>query len=260
MKLRGISFAPVLALSAALHVAFAAILSQVAVEPENDTRRPELLLHLSTPPETPKPPMLIMAALPETAPPPEVTPTPPVPTPPTIDDATMRELAEERTRLREELRRARSPESLPPPPEAPQPAQADNPAPQSPPRSGDLSTIRELNFEGYPDDAVALVMARYRMQVKMKVVQGGSNQSFLSSASSNRGDTFLADRNSPPGLYQVFELSRDAVNKMSSLEEQAIRSRGMDPERTHVKRIRFGVVQSDGGYDLGVVELEAEPV
>lgn len=249
-----------LVISGALHLAVAAVLSQVAAPFMAEPDQTELQLHLSSPPETPKPPMLIMAALPESAPPPEVTPTPPVPTPPTIDDATMRELAEERTRLRDELRRARSPESLPPLPDAPEPAPPDKPAPESPPRRGDLSTIRELNLEGYPDQAVAEVMARYRMQVKMKLVQGGSNQSFLSSASSNRGDTFLADRNSPPGLYQVFELSRDAVTKMSSLEEQAIRSRGMDPERTHVKRIRFGIIQSGGGYDLGVVELEAEPV
>jgi hypothetical protein len=29
---------------------------------------------------------------------------------------------------------------------------------------------------------------------------------------------------------------------------------------THVKRIKFGIVQTRDGYDLGVLEFEAEPV
>jgi hypothetical protein len=240
-----------------LHALLAAVLSQLPA-PEVMQPSSELHLHLANPPESPRPPMLIMAALPESAPPPEPTVTP-QPTPPTVDEQTLRELAEERTRLREELRRASSPESLPPLPE-PVAKAPNQPSPPPPPRQGDLSTIRELSMEGYPDSIVGEVMRRYRMQVKLKVVQGGTNQSFLSSASSNKGDTFLADRNSPPGLYQVFELSRDAVTRMSALEEQAIRERGMDPERTHVKRIKFGIVQNAGEYDLGVLEIEAEPV
>lgn len=206
--------------------------------------------------------MIIMAALPE---PPAPEPTPGPATPTVTDEQTLRELAEERTRLREELQLARDPANLPalpPPPAGDVGIASSSPPPDAPgpPRKGNLGTIRELKLQGYPDHVVGEIMLRYRLQVKMKVVQGGTNQSFLSSASSNSGDTFLADRNSPPGLYQVFELSTDAVAKMSRLEEQAIRERGLEPAATHVKRIKFGIVQRGNGYDLGVLEFEADPV
>jgi hypothetical protein len=47
---------------------------------------------------------------------------------------------------------------------------------------------------------------------------------------------------------------------MSRLEDQAIHARGLEPATTHVKRIKFGIVPSGSGYDLGVLELEADPV
>jgi hypothetical protein len=175
----------------------------------------------------------------------------------------LRELAEEREKLREELRQARSDDALPqlPSPPTGEPGLPSNtPPPPSPPRQGSMSTIRELSMEGYPDQVVQTIMQRYRLRVTIKMIQGGTNQKFLSSAANNSGDHFYANAGGAPGLYQVFELSTDAVAKMSHLEEEAIRERGMEPAVTHVKRIKFGIVQTKDGYDLGVLEFEAEPV
>ncbi len=166
----------------------------------------------------------------------------------------LRELAEERERLKAELDRARAEVAGVPPPVAP-PIPASE---ISPPRQGSLGTIRELDLAGPPETVVKDIMSRYRLKVTVKAVPGGSNQSFLSSAASQSGDRFFADRRSPAGIYQVFELSKLAVAKMSRLEEQEILRRGLKPETANVRRVKYGIVETADGHDLGVTEFELQ--
>ena len=66
---------------------------------------------------------------------------------------------------------------------------------------------------------------------------------------------------SSPGVYEVFELSPEAVAHMSRLEESEIRRRNLDLEKTKVTRVVFGIVPTSGGdYDLGLLEFEAQPL
>jgi hypothetical protein len=93
-----------------------------------------------------------------------------------------------------------------------------------------------------------------------KMVPAGSNQEFLSSAADGTGDRYYADRNRRAGYGEVFELSRDSVAVMSRLEEEEIRRRKMDLARTRVTRVKFGIVQQGGKYDIGVTEFHAEAI
>jgi len=244
-------------------VVLAAAAGVLAVIPAPDPDTEEevatvLNLRLPLPQEKPLP-MIIVEAEPEEAPPPEPEPAARTQqaTKPKLTAEQVDELAEERERLKEELERARREVAGLPPPQAP--PDAPPPPHASPPRRGDIGTVRELDLGGQPDNVVQDIMTRYRLKVTIKQVPGGSNQSFLSSAAAPTGERFYADRRSPPGIYQVFELSKFAVAHMSRLEEAEIVRRGGNPETAVVRRVKFGIVDGGGGYDLGVKEIEIEP-
>lgn len=254
----GSGLAAFVAVALALHVLLAYALASV---PGPETQEPAefLVLRMQPPLESATPPPVIVSASPVELPPTEEAPPVQEPEPVTpseeptpIAPEVLDELAQEREALRRELEAARAeiaaaPEFSPPPI-------------PPPPSNGNLGTIRELDLSGFDEDIVTVVMAKYRLKITQRVISGGSNQNFLSSASGPEGQAYVADRSNRPGLYQVFEVSRVAMAKMSKLEEEAIRQRGLDPSSTHVKRIKFGIVVTPAGHDLGVLEFDAEPV
>lgn len=104
-------------------------------------------------------------------------------------------------------------------------------------------------------------MARYKLKVVTQRLEGSSGQNFLSSASKGTNEHFFGGMSVPAGIYEVFQLSRESVALMSRLEEQALRDRGMEPLKSRVVRIVFGIVKSDKGeHVLGVKSLDAEAV
>lgn len=185
-------------------------------------------------------------------------PAAPSPTPASrLDEAALSELAREREKLREQLNQERSLASLPEIPKPVEPA----PDPESDGDTAHHGTIRELDLSGWPQPVVDEIMQRYRLRVVRKAVTGPLRNSFLSSASDPSGDRYFASSRTPPGVYEVFELSRDAVSKMSQAEEEAIVKRGWTPSETHVSHIRFGIVEGASGKpDLGVLTMEAAPL
>lgn len=127
---------------------------------------------------------------------------------------------------------------------------------------GPEGAVRELNLEGFPDNVVEDIMRRYKLQVVLREYrQGGRGASFLSSASRGPGERFFGGLSVPPGVYEVFQLNQETVGLMSQLEEKAIRERGLEPLKSRVIHIVFGIVNSPaGGYELGVQSLEVEKV
>jgi hypothetical protein len=244
----------------------------------------QLTIHLPIGTEQARPPEFLVASLPRSAaetpaagtgdlkkkerqsatpvPTPSVqTPAPVRETPRAIarEDEQLQQLAAEREQLKLQLEHEKqlaaaplSVSNLPAPPE-PQPNQLD--------ADGGLGTVRSLDFEGWPKKVVDEIMRRYDLHITHRKLMRGSNQNFLSSAANERGDKFYADRGTNPGVYEVFELSRRAIAKMSELEEQEIRKRGMNLQRTRVKEARFGIVETGAGeYDIGIVKFVASEV
>jgi hypothetical protein len=254
-----------LLVAVALHGVLAmALLGMKATFPQPTDRR-RLTITLEPASERARP-MYLIASLPLPA---SEQPQPLEPVPPTdnsgrqpsvLDDNTRRELEAERDELRKRLRETRE-LALLPLPEAKGVAVTEQAGTTERPDAGPVGTIRELDLTGWPQAIVDRVMARYRLRVTEKVVTGASNQNFLSSAATSKDNRYYASRDNQPGLYQVFELSRDAVAVMSRLEEQEIRRRNLDIERTRVTRVKFGIVESGTGeYDLGIVSFEAAAV
>ncbi len=130
-------------------------------------------------------------------------------------------------------------------------------------RSGGIEgAVRELKLEGYPPEVLEQIMNRYNLRVVLREFKAGSRgQNFLSSASKGPGEQYFGGLSVPPGVYEVFQLNQETVGLMSRLEEDAIREQGLEPLKTRVIRVVFGIVNSaGGGYELGVLSLDAERV
>ena len=167
-----------LAVAVAAHAVVGAALAFVPSDspPGGVPRGVELLLE--TPPEQPRPLMLV-ARMPKPAPP---QPTPPIAAPPPpgksetppafgLDKDALRELEAERGRLLARLEQERS--TLGTPPKLPQkdnrPSDAPNPR----------GTVRDLQLGGQPREVVDEIMQRYRLRVSERYVPAKSVQTYL---------------------------------------------------------------------------------
>jgi hypothetical protein len=172
----------------------------------------------------------------------------------------LKELAEERERLRVEIAQMKQAAGAIPLPAMPIPKPAvEHQSDSSAGRAG-AGTVRRLDLSGFPQQVVDDIMLRYKLRVTQKLLQGGrTTQNFLSSAQSGAGNRFYASSTEfPAGLYQVFELSPAVVARLSEAEDEEIKRRGWNAQQTHVKFVRFGIVRAKDGYDLGVLEMDAE--
>jgi hypothetical protein len=135
---------------------------------------------------------------------------------------------------------------------------ASMPPPQGLSLPNSPQVIRELDFSHYPPHVVEAVMARYGMRVERRYVSRFSPNTFISRARVAGEKYFYSSAGGSPGIYEVFELTPRALEKMSTLEEEELRRRGFDPARCITKRVVFGLVETPTGqYDLGVLDLEA---
>jgi hypothetical protein len=173
-----------------------------------------------------------------------------------LEDVTLQDLVSEREKLRRELRKldqqavdmAQLP--LPPPPPAETPKAG----------TGFAGTIRDLNLTGVPQADAQTVMGRYGMKMVLSTAPAGVTQSYLSGATGQDGQRFSArslGRNEPT---HALVITPTTIEQMARLERQELQKRGLDPSRTLVQRIVFGVVGSGNTADLGVVLFEAVPV
>ncbi|MBX7246797.1 MAG: hypothetical protein K1X53_14975 [Candidatus Sumerlaeaceae bacterium] len=236
-------------------------------------RRGSFLVELEPPTEAPQPrylvasmpmPVEVAPAVAEMPEPPKSEPTPPAdqqpvpPKPTTLDDATRRELEQERDQLRAQLNQ----ELLDASTKAEQTAMKAMAG-----RARDLEigtgpkgTVRELELSGVPQNIVDEIMVKYDLRIVRKQLENTGSQSFLSSAGSG-SDRFYSHKYTSPGTYEVFELSKESVAQMSRLEEAEIRKRNLDLEKTRVTHVIFGIVEvSAGQYDLGIIKFEATPL
>ncbi len=260
---RRTGFLNILLVAGALHGLLGGVLYLIPSSGNGSIPNKRLLVGLETPREGRQPPFL-MATLPatvspETAPKQSVdirpdgdTPTPPKESiPPDVKEA----LKAEKERLLASLSQQRGEAAA----IASQAASAKPPPPS--PRKGPVSlgTVRELDLTGQPQHIIDGIMGKYRMRIVDKFVSGKNSQSFLSSASTAENDRYYATQAPRPGIYSVFEMSRESVAKMSILEESEIRKRGLRPETTRVSRVLFGVVPNRNGEpDLGIIAFESQ--
>ncbi len=182
---------------------------------------------------------------------------PPSPTPePTVPPDVMEELRADRESLQaqaEQIKHAigqeienTAREQLPPPTAEPPP---------------NAAVIREINFEGWPKQVVDEVMAKYGMRIEERFVTQFSRNTFVGHAAVASDHYYSVQGNLKPGIYKIFELSPRAVARLAALEEEELRRRGMNPEKTFVRRVVFGIQKvGQNVYDLGISEMDAQPL
>lgn len=121
--------------------------------------------------------------------------------------------------------------------------------------------IRSLDVAGMPEDIVRQVFHQYDIRIERHVTPSSSaagQPSFLNMARTDEGVYRSAPASGP---QDVFVLTPSAIAQLSRLEREGIQERGLDPLRTRVREIHFGIIKNARNeWDLGVIFLDAEEV
>jgi hypothetical protein len=120
-------------------------------------------------------------------------------------------------------------------------------------------TIRDLNLSGASRTDSEVVMRKRGMRFSQSMAAPGASQSFLSGATGQDGQRFTARNSGRNEMVNALVISPATIRHMASLERQELEKRGLNPARTFVRRIVFGIVGSGEAADLGVVLFDAIP-
>lgn len=117
--------------------------------------------------------------------------------------------------------------------------------------------IRSLDTMGVPQTLAEEVLGRYGIRIYVDVMDGkGSTMKFLNEARTSQG-TYLNEVGR--GMFQIFSIPQSAVGRMMRMEVREMERRGMDPARTRVLEVEYGIIRVPGGYDLGITQFKAVP-
>lgn len=123
-------------------------------------------------------------------------------------------------------------------------------------RGASAAAVRELDIGGVPGEKTKDVLDRYGIKVMAaNSLIGGA----MPYQSKEPGQGQFVTRFSS-GSIGIFRFTSVAAGRMMELETQYLRDHGLDPAKTRIVVVVFGVVLSRDGYDLGVVSMRTEPL
>ncbi len=118
--------------------------------------------------------------------------------------------------------------------------------------------IRTLDLEGFPDHIVTDVLTRYGIKQERRRTKAQGGRNYLNAAKTDDG---IYENTAREGYYEVMVLSNYSFRMMAMMEVEALQRRGYNPSKSRIRSISFGIVlNADGEYDLGVVNIEVEQV
>lgn len=119
--------------------------------------------------------------------------------------------------------------------------------------------IRMLDVDGFPEEVVKKVYARYGIEVDYKYLRTedlDTKRTYFNAVITDK-ENFTTKRES--GYYEVFQLSSKAISLLAQLEREAVTAKQKDQRNTRVRSITFGIVlNSRDEYALGVTDLQFE--
>jgi hypothetical protein len=123
---------------------------------------------------------------------------------------------------------------------------------------------REIDISDVTIDQAQTVFDRYGIKIIILDTRGGmpaqpKRGGFLNRVVTDSG-VYVRPEGARGGVYQAFSFGPIAEGRMAQIEEQALVRRGLDPSRSRVLRVTFGLVPTPSGYDLGVKFLDAQPL
>jgi len=121
--------------------------------------------------------------------------------------------------------------------------------------------IKVLNIEGFPQDLVKRVLARYGITIQYRKVTTEdleNSRTFFNAVAAEEGDFTAITQD---GYYEVFSLSSKAVAMLSAIERKHLNDMRHNPAQTRIRKIEFGIViDEEGEYGLGVTDIETEVI
>jgi len=122
----------------------------------------------------------------------------------------------------------------------------------------DHGVIREIDISRYPREMQLRFMARYDIKIEKKMVKATSTRSYINAVVTDRGSYV---NTGGPGYCEVMVLSKKTLARIAELEEQELRKRKMDPLRSRVLEVVFGLREDENGQvELVVTRFRAEAI
>lgn len=122
----------------------------------------------------------------------------------------------------------------------------------------DRGVIRGLTTDDVPAHVAEDVFRRYGIKIAVQVLDGSTGgYSFLNQARTSSG---TYHNRVGKGMYQVFSFGQVAVGRMMQLDLDEMKRRGLNPAKTRVIEVEYGIVSTKRGHDLGILKFKAAPL
>jgi len=119
----------------------------------------------------------------------------------------------------------------------------------------ETGAVRTFDWRGSPE-LVDQVMKRYDIRYVTRYLEE-VGPGFINKGQTNRGEFYAPTE---PGIYEVLEIGPAGTAKLRELEVQALKKNGFNPNTDRVVLITFGIVRTERGWDLGVVNFKGEKI
>lgn len=117
--------------------------------------------------------------------------------------------------------------------------------------------VRTFDITLVPEVATEYVFKKYGIRIIKQRMTGGEAPGFLNAAKTRQG---VYTNRPGSGMFEVFQISPRAQAKMGELERAAIKSRGLNPNKTQVQEVVFSVGQVGGEWDMVIRTFKAREI
>ncbi len=124
---------------------------------------------------------------------------------------------------------------------------------------GQEGAIRSFSSEGVSPKIAEEVYARYGIESFSQYVDvaKGDGHNYLNSARVG-GKQFT--RREGRGVFRVLSIPQSAYGHLARLERDALVARGLDPSKTRILEVEFGIASVGSTYDLTVSRISVAPI
>jgi len=128
--------------------------------------------------------------------------------------------------------------------------------------NGDHTVVRHLEFRGVPEDILSRVLEKNGIDILyMHLDKSTKTNSPIGSASTDGGE-YYAQPALKPGFYEVINISPKTEARIAALEDEYLRSRQLDPLKTMMIMVKYGIANMGNtrGWELVILEAKYQRV
>lgn len=126
-------------------------------------------------------------------------------------------------------------------------------------RGTEKGVVRTLDLKGYPKEIVDDIMKKYNIRIERRFINTKPKEPVFLNSAQTEGNVYLSNEETGR-VFEVFILSNEALAKMVILEEEELKKRGYNSDKTMINSVVFGIVRINDEYDLGIKQFDAQQI